>query len=67
MRDMNLDGSRLLNLDSLLGLAAGSAKTFNLLDDIHSFDDFAEHDVFAIEPARHNLSLAHPPWRSMLA
>jgi hypothetical protein len=54
-----LNSSRLLNLDSLSGLAAGAAKTFNSLDDAHAFNDFAENDVFSIEPARDDLSLAH--------
>jgi hypothetical protein len=54
-----LNGSRLLNLDSLSGLAAGGAKFFNLLDDVHAFNDFAENDVFSIEPVRDDLSLVH--------
>jgi hypothetical protein len=60
-----LNGSRLLNLDDLPGLAAGSAETFDLLDDVQALDDFAENDVFAIEPARHDLySLACHPCRT---
>ena len=37
--------------DNLLGGLAGlGAKALDLLDDIHPFDDLAEHDVLSVQP-----------------
>ena len=55
---LHLNSSTALNLDSLLSLSTGCAKLLDGLDNIHSLDNFAENDVFTIEPAGNDLSSA---------
>ena len=38
------------NNDWLAGLAAGAAKGFNLLDNIHAAGDVAKDNVLAVQP-----------------
>ena len=52
---LHLNSSTALNLDSLLSLSTGCAKLLDGLDNIHSLDNFAENDVFTIEPAGNDL------------
>jgi hypothetical protein len=54
---MNLNSTRFLNLDCLLSLSTRSAKFLDILDNIHSLDNFSENNMFPIKPACHNL---HP-------
>jgi hypothetical protein len=42
------------DLNRRLRLAAGGANCLDGLDDVHAFDDLAEYDVLAIQPARYD-------------
>ena len=45
-----LELSTIGNDNSLAGLARLRAVAFDLLDDLHAFDDAAENNVLAVEP-----------------
>jgi hypothetical protein len=50
-----LNSTTSFNLDSLLSLPTGSSKSLDVLNNIHSLDDFAENNMFPIKPTCHDL------------
>lgn len=62
---LHLNSSAAFNLDTLLSLSTGCAKPLDGLDDIHSLDNFAENDMFTIEPAGNDLSSAKAKSKSV--
>jgi hypothetical protein len=51
----HLNCAAVVNFDTLLGLPTRSAKVLNLPDNIDSFNDFTENDMFPIEPCCNSL------------
>lgn len=51
-----LNSTTFLNFDSLLSLPTRSSKFLDVLDNIHSLDNFAENNMFPIKPTCHDLS-----------
>ena len=50
-----LKSTTFLNFDSLPSLPTRSSKFLDILDNIHSLDNFSENNMFPIKPARHDL------------
>lgn len=46
--------ARVNNGDWFRRFAAARANSFDRFDDVHAFEHLAEHNVFAVEPARHH-------------
>ena len=51
-----LNSTTFVNFDGLFSLPIRSSKFLNFPDDVHSFDNFSENDMFPIKPTCHDLS-----------